>query len=116
MRPAQPLESIVAGLRDAIIVLDPDRCITAWLGASTRLLGWSAEEVLGKPVDALLQPKDANGNPTSWVITAPSDCLRADTYPAATLPLSDRAELDGLVRAGERVPSLAVAVVLAWLA
>jgi PAS domain S-box-containing protein len=57
------LEDIVAGLRDAIIVLDADRRVTGWLGAAPRLLGWSADEVMGKPVDDLLEPKDANGNP-----------------------------------------------------
>ncbi len=58
------LEEIVARLRDAVIVLDAQRHITGWYGAAPRMLGWSEDEVLGKPVDDLLQPKDANGNPT----------------------------------------------------
>jgi PAS domain S-box-containing protein len=59
-----PLEDIVARLRDALIVLDAKRHITGWYGAAPRMLGWSEDEVLGKPVDDLLQPRDANGNPT----------------------------------------------------
>jgi PAS domain S-box-containing protein len=58
------LEEIVARLRDAVIVLDAKRHITGWYGAAPRILGWSEDEVLGKPVDDLLQPRDANGNPT----------------------------------------------------
>jgi PAS domain S-box-containing protein len=57
------LEEIVARLRDAVIVLDAHRHITGWYGAAPRMLGWSGDEVLGKPVDDLLQPRDANGNP-----------------------------------------------------
>ncbi|MEA2501787.1 MAG: fold, partial [Actinomycetota bacterium] len=51
-----PLEDIVARLRDALIVLDAKRHITGWYGAAPRMLGWSEDEVLGKPVDDLLQP------------------------------------------------------------
>jgi PAS domain S-box-containing protein len=58
------LEEIVPRLRDALIVLDAKRHITGWYGAAPRMLGWSEDEVLGKPVDDLLQPRDANGNPT----------------------------------------------------
>ena len=45
------LEDIVARLRDAVIVLDAQRRITGWYGAAPRMLGWSADEVIGKPVD-----------------------------------------------------------------
>ncbi|HLI57441.1 MAG TPA: ATP-binding protein [Actinomycetota bacterium] len=69
--PLASLEGIVAGLRDALIVLDPDHTIVEWLGASTRLLGWTAEEVVGKSVNDLLEPRDANGNPTC---IGPWDC------------------------------------------
>lgn len=75
---AVPLDDIVAGIRDAIIVLDGDRNIIAWLGAAPKLLGWSAGEVLGKPVDELLAPKDANGNPTCIGPCDPS-CLLSIT-------------------------------------
>ncbi|MGH2717262.1 MAG: ATP-binding protein [Actinomycetota bacterium] len=71
VRPSPPLEGVVAGLRDALIVLSPDHTIVAWLGASTRLLGWSAEEVVGKSVNELLEPRDANGNQTC---IGPWDC------------------------------------------
>ncbi|HYR62838.1 MAG TPA: ATP-binding protein [Actinomycetota bacterium] len=57
------LEEIVARLRDAVIVLDAQRRITGWHGAAARMLGWPDEDVMGKPIDELLQPRDANGNP-----------------------------------------------------
>ena len=55
------LEDIVARLRDAVIVLDAERHVIGWYGAASRMLGWSEEEVLGKPIDSLLQPKDVFG-------------------------------------------------------
>lgn len=65
------LEGVIAGLRDALIVLNPDHSILEWLGAANRLLGWSAEEVVGKSVNELLEPRDANGNQTC---IGPWDC------------------------------------------
>ena len=58
------LDEIVATLRDAIIVLGPDRVVQAWLGAAPRLLGWSPDEAVGRSIDELLQVRDANGNPS----------------------------------------------------
>lgn len=72
------LEEIVGRLRDALIVLDDQRRITGWMGAAPRMLGWAEDEVLGKPVDELLQPKDANGNPTCIGPADPS-CVLAIT-------------------------------------
>ena len=59
------LDGIVGGLRDALVVLDAHRRVTSWLGAAEHLLGWSAAEVAGRPIDELLQPRDSNGNPTT---------------------------------------------------
>lgn len=59
------LDGVVAGIRDALIVLDDQRCINAWLGAAPQLLGWDADEVAGKSIDDLLHPRDTNGNATS---------------------------------------------------
>ncbi|HEU5004377.1 MAG TPA: ATP-binding protein [Actinomycetota bacterium] len=60
------LEDVVAGLRDAIIVLDAQRRVVSWLGSAERLLGWSAAEAEGQLIDELLLPKDANGNPACF--------------------------------------------------
>ncbi|MGH9196311.1 MAG: ATP-binding protein [Acidimicrobiia bacterium] len=57
-----PLEKIVKNLRDGIVVLSVDKTVEAWLGASEQMFGWTAGEAMGKNADALLDPKDANGN------------------------------------------------------
>lgn len=43
------LRAIVDSSPSAIIGLDTDRCITAWNNAATRLYGYTAEEMTGKP-------------------------------------------------------------------
>lgn len=56
------LSSVVSRLRDAIIVLDRDRRVSAWLGAANHLFGFTEAEAVGQPVDELLTPTDSNGN------------------------------------------------------
>jgi PAS domain S-box-containing protein len=73
------LEDSVAHLRDAVIVLDGRRQVIGWFGAATRMLGWTSGEVLGKPVDDFLQPRDANGNPTTLGPADPSCVLSITT-------------------------------------
>ena len=73
------LEEILAGLRDGIIVLNAQRVVTDWLGAAPRLLGWSAQEAVGRRLDDLLETRDANGNPTSIGPQDPSCVLRIST-------------------------------------
>jgi PAS domain S-box-containing protein len=58
------LDDAVGRLRDAVIVLDGSRTISGWYGAAPRMLGWSSDEVVGKDIDSVLRPRDANGNPT----------------------------------------------------
>jgi PAS domain S-box-containing protein len=52
-------------LLEAVIVLDADRKITGWRGAAERLFGYSEAEALGRGVDDLLSPRDANDNPSA---------------------------------------------------
>lgn len=59
------IEEALSRLRDAVILLDGQRRITGWYGAAGRMLGWSGGDAIGKPIDELLQPRDANGNPTT---------------------------------------------------
>ncbi|ONG56635.1 hypothetical protein BKE38_05570 [Pseudoroseomonas deserti] len=49
--PAWPPRDTAASL--AVIATDPSGRITAWSGGARRLLGWSAEEVLGQNIDML---------------------------------------------------------------
>jgi PAS domain S-box-containing protein len=53
---AQRLASIVEGSQDAIISLSPEGLITSWNPAAERMNGYSAEEIVGKPI-SLLHPE-----------------------------------------------------------
>lgn len=53
---------VLSLIRDAIIVLDGDRKVVAWMGSAERMLGWAEPEVIGHDVDELLTTRDANGN------------------------------------------------------
>lgn len=56
---------IVENARDYVIVLtDPDETITGWLPGAETILGWTAEEMVGRPVAAIFTPEDRhNGIP-----------------------------------------------------
>lgn len=52
---AQRLAAIVESSEDAIISVDLDGTIDTWNGAAERLLGYSSEEIVGKPVTLFVQ-------------------------------------------------------------
>lgn len=58
------LAAIVANIREAIVVFDADGRVVEWLGGASRMFGWTAEEMSGRDLDELLQPRDVNGNRT----------------------------------------------------
>jgi PAS domain S-box-containing protein len=58
------LESIVSKLREAIVVLDQQCLVVEWLGGAERMFGWSTAEMLGRDLEEILRPTDANGNST----------------------------------------------------
>lgn len=49
---AQRLTSLVDNTPLAVIEWDADFCITRWSGLAERVFGWTAEEVIGKRIDA----------------------------------------------------------------
>jgi PAS domain S-box-containing protein len=57
------LASIVESSDDAIIGKDLDGIITDWNGGAERLYGYSAEEVIGKPISLLMPPDRADDFP-----------------------------------------------------
>jgi PAS domain S-box-containing protein len=50
------LAALVESSEDAILIKSPDGVILSWNPAAERLFGYSAEEVLGKPVAVLVPP------------------------------------------------------------
>ena len=41
---------ILSSVRDAVVVTDPAGVVTYWNDGATRLLGWTAAEMIGRPV------------------------------------------------------------------
>jgi PAS domain S-box-containing protein len=66
------LDEIVSKLREAIVVMDDKRRVLQWLGGAERLFGWSADEMIGRDIEEILRPVDANGN-RSCIGIRPSD-------------------------------------------
>ncbi|MGE3182223.1 MAG: PAS domain S-box protein [Phycisphaerae bacterium] len=48
------LAAIVNGATDAIIGLLPDRTVVAWNAGAMELYGWTAEEMIGQPIDRIV--------------------------------------------------------------
>jgi PAS domain S-box-containing protein len=48
------LAGLVIGLADAVIVADPHGRIAFWNAAATRLLGWTAAEAIGEPLEVIV--------------------------------------------------------------
>jgi len=50
---------LLASVRDSVVVTDLDGRVTYWNEGATRLFGWSAEEMVGRPAyEVLLSPED----------------------------------------------------------
>ena len=54
------LASIVDSSSDAIIAKTPDGIITSWNPAAERMYGYTAKEMIGKPISMLLSPERPN--------------------------------------------------------
>ena len=60
-----PVEHLLAPRRSkehAVIYMNPDSVITAWLGASQEIFGYTAEEMVGKPLSLIFPPQDMLNN------------------------------------------------------
>jgi PAS domain S-box-containing protein len=57
-----PWHDVLAQVRDAIICADCDGTVTYWNEAASRLWGWKAEEMMGRPLVERLPP----GPPRDW--------------------------------------------------
>lgn len=56
------LEEIVEGVAEAAYAVALDHRIVCWNGGARRLLGWTAEEVVGRPCHEVLRGRDDYGN------------------------------------------------------
>ena len=57
---------LLANVRDSVIVTDLDGVITFWNEGATRLFGWTAEEMLGRPNTDRL-PEASRGEVGDWI-------------------------------------------------
>ena len=96
----------------AIVVLDRDGLVTDWNEGATRILGWTPEEVVGRPLDAFFLPEDVEaGVPQAERVSALTQGRGIDerwhrrksgeTFWAngETMPLvSDSGDLEGYIK------------------
>ncbi len=82
---------------DAIISIDEDQRITLFNRGAERVFGWSAAEVLGKPLDLLLPPDSRRAHPGHIGAFAQSG--------VASRPMGERRAITGLRRSGEEFPA-----------
>jgi PAS domain S-box-containing protein len=60
-----PVDHLLAPRRSkehAVIYMDPESVVTAWLGASQQIFGYTAEEMVGKPLSVIFPPQDMLNN------------------------------------------------------
>jgi PAS domain S-box-containing protein len=60
-----PVDHLLAPRRSkehAVIYMDPDSVVTAWLGASQEIFGYTAEEMVGKPLSVIFPAQDMLNN------------------------------------------------------
>lgn len=50
------LAAVVESSEDAIIGMGPEGFVTSWNDGATRLLGYTSDEILGRPIDSVIPP------------------------------------------------------------
>ena len=68
MTPALPAAEIISTMRDLLLVSDRDGCIRFANNAACAFLGYSREDIIGRPLEELFVPTDRNERPLEgWV-------------------------------------------------
>lgn len=91
------LEGIISIAADAIISVDGQQRIVMYNEGAKRIFGWSADEVLGKPLDVLL--------PERFHATHGRNVRTFDAEPAAARMMAGRPAVIGLRKSGEEFPA-----------
>ncbi|GAA2362798.1 PAS domain S-box protein [Dactylosporangium salmoneum] len=91
------LRHVLADAPDAFVSLDEGGCVLEWNAAATRMTGWRADEVIGRPFAGTLLPAEYRAG----LLARLARFLRADgAEPSAAEPV----ELELVHRGGHRVP------------
>jgi len=56
------ITKLISGTADGMFVIDPNGKILAWNASASKILGYSAEEVIGKPCYEIISGLDPSGN------------------------------------------------------
>ena len=91
------LADIVKISADAIICVDADQKITLFNEGAEHIFGWTAEEVMGKPLDMLL-PERARA-------VHPSHIQRFRDAPEQARKMGERREISGVRKNGQEFPA-----------
>jgi len=91
------LADIVGISADAIICVDEDQTITLFNDGAEKIFGWSADEVMGKPLDMLLPERVRDVHR--------SHIARFREAPERARKMGQRQEISGLRKNGEEFPA-----------
>jgi PAS domain S-box-containing protein len=58
--------ALLRRMQEAVITVDLELKVTSWMGGAERVYGWTAAEVIGKPVTSLLQPDLASADAAAY--------------------------------------------------
>jgi len=91
------LSDIIAISADAIICVDAEQKITLFNDGAEKIFGWTADEVMGRPLDMLL--------PERFRPTHPKHIERFRESPERARKMGERREISGLRKNGEEFPA-----------
>src|SRR5438046_1630603 len=91
------LSDIIAISADAIICIDAEQKITLFNDGAEKIFGWTADEVMGQPLDMLL--------PERFRPIHPKHIERFRDSPERARKMGERREISGLRKNGEEFPA-----------